>query len=137
MKTPDWNVFQYRVDFAPEEDRTFQRKRLVREATKDILAGYLFDGTVLYTPNRLHPDPLELFAENNEVKYRLTIRIVGETTKSDAQRLQVFNILMRRCLGHLKLQLVGRNYFDPAAKVKEKCHNIGNFQTLLFTGSCT
>lgn len=62
---PNWNLFQYRVDFAPEEDNTGKKKGLLRTATKDLLAGYLFDGTVLYTPNRLNPDPLELFVQND------------------------------------------------------------------------
>lgn len=35
----------------------------------------------------------------------------------DYTYIQVFNILMRKCLGFLKLQLVGRNFFDAAAKV--------------------
>lgn len=48
----DWCVYQYRVDFAPEEDRTFVRKGLVKLHRKTI-GAYIFDGTVLYTSNRL------------------------------------------------------------------------------------
>lgn len=117
--TPQWTLYQYRVDFSPEEDNTGTKKRLLRTAVSSILAGYLFDGTVLYTPNRISVDPLELFVEHNEQKVRLTLRMVGEVTRADAQRLQVFNVLLRKCLACLNLQLVGRNYYDAAAKVRK------------------
>lgn len=43
---------------------------------------------------------------------------MGEVTNADSHRMQVFNILLRKCLACLNLQLVGRNYFDAAAKVR-------------------
>lgn len=48
----DWCLYQYRVDIAPDEDRTIVRKSLLR-THKAALGAYLFDGTVLYTSNRL------------------------------------------------------------------------------------
>ncbi|KNE87170.1 hypothetical protein PSTG_19451, partial [Puccinia striiformis f. sp. tritici PST-78] len=49
---PDWVLHQYRVDISPEEDHTSTRRYLLR-THKDKLGGYLFDGTVLYTAERL------------------------------------------------------------------------------------
>lgn len=95
------------------------KKRLLYQATKELLAGYVFDGTVIYMPNRIQPDPLELFVENeNGEKIRITIRLVAEVRKEDSKRLQIYNIIMRKCLRYLNLQLVGRNYFDAGAKVR-------------------
>jgi aubergine-like protein len=51
----DWALYQYRVDFSPDEDRTAVRKGLLRHH-KNILGGYIFDGTVLFTSHRLQPD---------------------------------------------------------------------------------
>lgn len=48
----DWCVYQYRVDFAPEEDRTFIRKALLK-LHREKIGAYIFDGTVLYTSNGL------------------------------------------------------------------------------------
>lgn len=120
--TTDWNLLQYRVDFAPEEDRTRTKKYLFRNATKDILSGYLFDGSMLITPSLLQPDPMELFVNppdgsTSEEPIRITIRRVGEVARSDFHILQVFNLLMRSCLSHMNLQLVGRNFYDAAAKI--------------------
>jgi hypothetical protein len=43
------------VDFTPEEDSNVEKKRMVREF-KEMLGGYLFDGTLLYTPHKYHKD---------------------------------------------------------------------------------
>lgn len=51
----DWCLYQYRVDFAPAEDLTIVRKGLLKNH-KEVLGGYIFDGTVLYTSHRLHPE---------------------------------------------------------------------------------
>lgn len=49
---PDWCLYQYRVDIAPDEDRTIVRKALLR-THKATIGGYMFDGTLLYTSNPL------------------------------------------------------------------------------------
>lgn len=54
LKATDWAIHQYRVDFAPEEDRTVVRKGLLKLHQKTI-GPYIFDGTVMYTSRRL-PD---------------------------------------------------------------------------------
>lgn len=54
-----WGLYQYHVDFAPEEDRTIVRKGLLR-LHKEKLGAYIFDGTVMYTSTRL-PEVIALF----------------------------------------------------------------------------
>jgi hypothetical protein len=63
--------------------------------------------------------PLELTSirKSDETPVRITVRLVGDLVQGDAHYLQFFNILMRKCLGHLDLQLVGRHFFDAKAKV--------------------
>ncbi|KAJ8670821.1 hypothetical protein QAD02_002080, partial [Eretmocerus hayati] len=121
---PEWCLFQYRVDIAPEEERTIVKKALLR-THKDDLGAYLFDGTVLYTIARL-PQPLELNSIRQEDKQpmNIKIRLVGDLAQGDYHYVQFFNILMRRCLEHLNLQLVGRNYFDAASRVEVREHKI-------------
>ncbi|XP_017770154.1 PREDICTED: protein aubergine isoform X2 [Nicrophorus vespilloides] len=119
LSKPNWCIYQYRVDFAPEEELTSVRKSLFRTAVKDFLFGYLFDGTVLYAPNRLSQEFLELFVINaatNNSKTRITLKLVGDVVQGDHHYLQLFNIIVRKCMTHLNLQLVGRNYFDPGEK---------------------
>jgi aubergine-like protein len=51
----NWKLYQYRVDFQPEEDRNAVKKKMVRDS-KEKLGGYLFDGSVLFTSQKYHPD---------------------------------------------------------------------------------
>jgi hypothetical protein len=63
--------------------------------------------------------PMELFSTrpSDEAKIRITVRLVGDLKEGDYHYIQFFNILMRKALGHLQLELVGRNFFDASAKV--------------------
>lgn len=52
---PNWQLYQYRVDFQPEEDRNAVKKEMVRHH-KEELGGYLFDGTVLFSSKKYNSD---------------------------------------------------------------------------------
>lgn len=49
---PKWCLYKYRVDFEPEETRTFVKKGLLR-LHREKVGPYIFDGTILYTTGRL------------------------------------------------------------------------------------
>ncbi|KAF6198266.1 hypothetical protein GE061_008013 [Apolygus lucorum] len=123
---PDWSLYQYRVDFAPEEDRTAVKKRLLRCHEQTIGSGYIFDGTVLFVVTRLHPEPLVLHTKNEagDENVRITIKQAGDLVMGDHNYLQLFNIVMRKCLDGLQLQLVGRDFFDALQKVEIRDFNL-------------
>lgn len=52
----DWCLYQYRVDFSPEEDRTPVKKALLYIQRKVIAVPYIFDGSMMFTSHRLSPD---------------------------------------------------------------------------------
>lgn len=56
--------------------------------------------------------------QSDEQHITITVRLVGDMLVGDAHYIQFFNIIMRKCYEHLKLKLVGRNYFDPENKVR-------------------
>lgn len=97
---------------------------MMRTGVKSFLTGYLFDGTLLYSPRRLDPDPLQLTVNSpreDATPIHITVRHVGDVSQEDYHYLQVFNIIMRKCMRFLNLQLLGRNFFDPQAKVIISC----------------
>jgi len=47
-------LYQYRVDFNPEEDRISTKRGLLAQH-RDRLGGYLFDGTMLFSGSRFDP----------------------------------------------------------------------------------
>lgn len=51
----NWSLYQYRVDFCPEEDRIMIKKRLVGQH-RERLGGYLFDGTMLFSGVQYDPE---------------------------------------------------------------------------------
>lgn len=132
LATTDWCLYQYRVDFAPDEDRTAVRKGLLK-LHREALGAYVFDGTVMYSSRRL-PDKMEIWSlrTSDDTKIRITIRLVGEMERVDQRYLQFFNIIMRKCLALLNLQLVGRDYFDAHSKVE-----VRDFRLELWPGYLT
>lgn len=56
-----WHLVQYEVKYAPEIDDTRLKKKLMYTAIKeeDFAKAYIFDGSSLFTPFRIHSDPLE------------------------------------------------------------------------------
>ncbi|CAL7950934.1 unnamed protein product [Xylocopa violacea] len=132
LATTDWCLYQYRVDFAPEEDRTVVRKGLLK-LHKETLGAYVFDGTVMYSSRHI-PNQLELWSarQSDDTKIRITVRLVGDMKKGDQHYLQFFNIIMRKCLELLKLQIVGRDYFDARSKVE-----VRDFRLELWPGYLT
>lgn len=120
LSAKQWGLNQYRVDFSATIDDTRTRKKLVAIGIRQFnLTGYLFDGTVMYTPNRLHPDPCEFVVANEASgeNVTVTIRMVGEVATGDYHYLQLFNIIIKKCFAYMNFQLIGRNYYDPKMKV--------------------
>ena len=122
LRKPQWSIHQYRVDFRPEVDMIHLRRAYLAQH-KDIFGGYIFDGTVLFCTNyfidQVESGQLELLTKNREGEtVQIKIRHVGIVDVSDAQQIQILNLILRRAMEGLQLQLVGRNFFDPVAKVR-------------------
>lgn len=54
VKTTNWSLYQYRVDFSPDEERTKVRKAILNKHKDIIGEGMLFDGSMLFVNQRLH-----------------------------------------------------------------------------------
>lgn len=51
----NWCLYQYRVDFDPEEDRIGTKRGLLSQH-RERLGGYLFDGSMLFSGTRFSPE---------------------------------------------------------------------------------
>lgn len=117
MKKPEWQLFAYRVDFQPEvESRGFRNYLIASQ--KDMIGGYLFDGTQLFCARRLDDDVIErpITGQNGETVL-VTFKYTRTVSMTETQSLQILNLILRRSMDGLKMQLIGRNFFDPDAKV--------------------
>lgn len=120
VKQPNWNIYQYRVDFMPEVLDARARRRLIA-TQRPMLGGYLFDGTQLFITRSLESEnvtrviPLEENQQENA--YTVTFRLTRIVAMSESQSLQILNLILRRAMDGLHLETVGRNKFDPDAAV--------------------
>lgn len=128
-KKPTFDFNQYRVDFEPVLDQLILRKAFVRRQS-GLLGGYLFDGdSLLYLTHRLAEDRMEFEVESREgVHYKMVFKKTGMVIKmTDGMATQVLNVILRRLMDGLKMQLVGRHMYDPENMVKNQ-----NYITYLF-----
>lgn len=80
---------------------------------------------VLLTSTRLPKDITEVSTKrHDESDIKLTIKFVGKVDMQDQSSLQVLNNIMRACMEGLKLQLVGRNFFDALAKIPIRTYHL-------------
>lgn len=115
ISTTQFKIYQYSVNFTPEIEITTIRKRLMKEH-KGKLGGYIFDGTTLYVAE-INSNNLELVSVNGENEiFKIELKFIKIVDMCSIDAIQVLNIIMRKILEGFKLELVGRNYYDPYAK---------------------
>lgn len=130
----NWCLYHYNVSFNPsDEDRVFIKKQLIRDKLRELTqgSGFLFDGNSLFLSVKLPQDNIEFIAKRHydDQQFQVTIQFTNDLQPSDPHYLQVFGVLVRKCLGALNLQLIGRNYFD-----KEARQDIPRFNLSLWPG---
>ncbi|KAM8717614.1 hypothetical protein ACLKA7_004331 [Drosophila subpalustris] len=137
LKRPNWTLYVYRVDFSPDVDNTSLRRGLLSEH-RNKFGGYIFDGTVLFCTTKFPDVPnspyvLDLLTKSRAGEnIRVLVKSAGIVDIADAQQVQVLNLILRRAMECMKLQLVSRNYFDPQAKIV-----LDNFRIELWPGYTT
>ncbi|XP_055607759.1 protein aubergine-like [Uranotaenia lowii] len=112
------SIFQYRVDFSPPVESGKLMSSLIY-TLKQTIGGYIFDGTQLFTRHKLKSDEIEVTTKDvrTDQQYLIKIRKVGVIDGTNETALMIFNMINRKAMSGLKLQLIGRNFFDPEAKV--------------------
>ncbi|EDW02946.1 protein piwi [Drosophila grimshawi] len=119
LKTrPQWRIIHYHVNFEPEIAVVRVRCGVLSQHAPALGTGYLFDGMQLFTTKKFEQDVTVLKATSKQgVDYTITIKSVGIISSVEPRFLQVLNLILRRSMKGLKLEQVGRNLFDPHARV--------------------
>jgi aubergine len=118
-KMPKFEVCLYRVDFEPAIDVEGMRKAFVR-MHKETFGGHLYDGaSMLYLTKRLPEDAMTFECRSREDKvYKMIVKNTGTKIEmTDGSAIQLFNLILRRTMEGLEMQLVGRDLYDPRNKV--------------------
>lgn len=125
LRNEDERIFHYRVDFNPSVEANKKMRALMFQI-KPHIGGYVFDGTQVFTRTKLEKDPAEFTARDKftEEDHVITLRRVGDVTGTNEKAFVVFNLINRHAMAGLKLQLIGRSFFDPEAKVSIRQYGI-------------
>lgn len=116
--TPKWRIAHYHVDFSPDIEMTRVRCGILSNHAAILGTGYLFDGKQLFTTRKFDQDVTVLQSRSRQdVDYAITIKFVGFISPAEQRFMQVLNLLLRRSMKGLQLEQVGRNLFDPQARV--------------------
>jgi aubergine len=110
---------QYRVNFTPDVDMLNIRRGLVGQL-RNVLGEYIYDnGNLIYLTKRLPKDKNEFALTSKEgTLYKVEVNWTKfQIQETDEMALQILNVLLRRAMSGLKLQLVQRNLYDPKNKV--------------------
>lgn len=87
---PNWQIYRYHVEFKPEVHNERLRNALIF-SQKEMIGGYLFDGTQLFLTRKLESDRVEKTVKgriDNE-EYMLVIKFTGLVSMSESQSIQV------------------------------------------------
>ncbi|KAM6331386.1 piwi-like protein 2 [Alca torda] len=108
-------VYQYHVTFSPEVECRSARFAMLKQhraVTGDVTA---FDGTILYLPIML-PQAVSLKAQRRSdgEEITITIQITKVLEPSSDLCIPFYNVVFRRVMRILDMNLVGRNFFEPA-----------------------
>ncbi|KAK7507334.1 hypothetical protein BaRGS_00001269, partial [Batillaria attramentaria] len=116
------NVFQYHVDFHPVVDSKAMRCGLLNEH-RDLLKVKLFDGTIMYMPDRLNDETiLKSVRKTDGAIITITIRLTKLLPSEQCP--QLYNIMLRRVMSILNMCQVGRYYYNPATPSDIPAHNL-------------
>uniref|UniRef100_A0A0K8TM02 Piwib n=1 Tax=Tabanus bromius TaxID=304241 RepID=A0A0K8TM02_TABBR len=117
LKKPSWNLYQYAVSYNPPVELDRVRKGMLSEH-KALIGGYLFDGAMLFATQKLPDEVTEInMTSRSGEPQQITIKFTGIVSMSESRSLQVLNLILRKAMEGLKLQLVGRNFFDAVSKI--------------------
>ncbi|XP_055386002.1 protein piwi-like [Condylostylus longicornis] len=132
LKRPEWSIYQYRVDFSPAIE-LIRLKRGILSEQKSLLGGYLFDGTLLYVTRKLDKDYVEIDTKSRKGdEYKIIIKFIAAVSMNQWQSLQILNLILRRAMEGLQLQLVGKNFYDALDKI-----NLSQYRIQLWPGYIT
>ncbi|KAK7111216.1 piwi-like protein 1 [Littorina saxatilis] len=123
LRAKNKNIYQYHVNFSPIVDSKGMRVGLLNEH-KDTLPVKLFDGTIMFLPNKLDQDELQLTSTRKTDGATITILIRLTKALPIEQCPQLYNILLRKIMSLMKLVQVGRYYYNPATPSKVREHQL-------------
>ena len=75
--------------------------------------------------NVVYFQPLILCSvRDDQEKVELSVRLVAELAPTDVMYLQIYNIMVRKCLEFMELEELGRHFYDRHQAIKIEAHRL-------------
>jgi len=118
-QSKDWSLYRYDVQFSTEIDNLRFRKKLLRDSAESKIGKYIFDGAMMCCIKELDsPMTFEGMDTTKNEKVQITVTFTGQLLPGDDMYLQLYNIILRKCLFGMELLEMGRHFYDPDQPVQ-------------------
>jgi len=123
-KECDWCLYSHSVTFSIEIDSIGFRKKILHQARekKEIDCSFIYDGTTLYTSKELSLNVT--YDDLNNRRITAEIKSIHKLVPGDSMYMHFYNVLLRKCLFGLKLEQMGRNFYNPGKGIRFAQHKL-------------
>ncbi|XP_063984569.1 piwi-like protein 1 [Diachasmimorpha longicaudata] len=120
---PDKGIFRYETRFDPETDSPRVRNALLNQHLQLLGKCKIFDGVLLYVPNRLTEAQTTLESIRHD-NVRVTITLIFQKHQRPSESVQFYNILLGKVMNCLKMVRINRSNFNPRCAHKIEQHKM-------------
>ncbi|XP_041456323.1 piwi-like protein 1 [Lytechinus variegatus] len=126
LKTrPNWQLHLYRVDFDPQILNPRARFALLKHHQELLGREFTLDMDTMYSIVKLAEKVTNLTSERNDGSTaNIKVTHVSTLNPMAPNTLHLYNVIFRRVLKIIKMEQVGRNYYDPKAAIDVKAHGL-------------
>ncbi|CAO4361477.1 unnamed protein product [Caenorhabditis nigoni] len=124
MEKADYSIYQFHVEFDPTVDNKHMRETMLLHpnVVEEIGSYHVFDGMILYlTQEWQQNQEIEVPHPNTGDLIRVIFKQTNRFLLDNAQTINIFNTIVRRCFDEMGLTQLGRHYFNSrdARNVRE------------------
>lgn len=121
---PDYMLYQYSVDFAPEIVNKRFRMALMRDHKELLGDCRAFDGMIMFLPKKLPNKVTEVYStrQSDGERIRITFTLRAEIAPNSMSALQMYNVIFKRILGMIDCKQIQRHYYAPSLAVSIPKH---------------
>jgi aubergine-like protein len=126
LKLPNnTGLFQYNVTFEPDIQSNKLKSALLHDMDDILGTTRCFDGMSMFLPKKL-PDAITTKTVKTRQGNDITLKVMftNAVPENSPSVVQLMNILFRKQLRAMKMQLVGRNYYHPDRKIDIRAHKM-------------
>ncbi|XP_077995960.1 piwi-like protein 1 [Glandiceps talaboti] len=125
-KSKDDDLYQYNVTFSPEIDSKILRIGLLHDYDDILGKTRAFDGMTLILPIKLADLTTELVSKRRSdgAAINITITLTNELPPTSPTCLHLYNIIFKKILRLIKMEQIGRNYYNPAQQIEVPAHKL-------------